>query len=134
MMRLEEIRDWLKSTIPEFEGCIAVGAIDGNQAKYVGVYHSKNQPKPRLCLGGAAQTRYQVAAVSILVHWTNSQPRAEETARKVYDAFYGLAAVQMGDAWVVSAAPKQPPIPVGRDQRGIYEYVVEIEIYHERDD
>ena len=111
-----------------------MGAIDGNQPQYIGVYHSKNQPKPRICLGGAVQTRYQVAVVSILIHWTNSQPQTEEIARKVYDAFYGLAAVQMGDTRVITASPKQAPIPVGRDQRGIYEYVVEIEIYHERTD
>lgn len=136
MLTLEQIKDWLKSQDPDLNGCIAVGGIDGNKEKYVGVYALKpsGSGRQRICIGGAAQTQYQERGASILIHWTASAVQAENKAVELYNRFYGLAGVTMGTTRVISADPGAEPISVGKDIKGICEYVVQLKIKYEMND
>lgn len=131
MLTLEQVRDWLKSQDAELKDCIAVGGIDGNKEKYVGVYPLKLPgSSQRICLGGAAQTKYQQRGVSILIHWTKDAAAADAKATAIYGLLYGLAGVMMGGTLVISADPGPAPIPVGKDAHGISEYVIQIKIFY----
>ena len=127
MLTLEQIKDWLKSQDTDLKDCIAVGSIDGNKDKFVGVYPLKpSGSSQRICLGGVDQTRYGTAWASILIHWTNKMSTAEAKATAIYGLFYGLSDVMMGTAKVISADPGPAPIPVGKDAHGVCEYVIQI--------
>lgn len=133
MLTLEQIKDWLKSQDPDLNDCIAVGGIDGNKEKYVGVYPMKpSGNSQRICIGGAEQTKTGTAWASILIHWTKSAIEAEAKAQAVYNLFFGLAGVMMGTTPVISADPGPAPIPVGKDIKGICEYVIQLRILYER--
>lgn len=133
MLTLGQIRDWLTAQLPELHGCIAVGTIDGNKEKFVGVYPLKvSGSSQRICLGGAEQTRYQERGASILVHWTKSAATAESRAMDIYNLFYGRSRVTMGDTLVVKLDPGPAPVPVGKDAQGICEYVIQLKIIYER--
>lgn len=133
MLTLEQIKDWLKGQDTDLNDCIAVGRIDGNKDKFIGVYPLKpSGNSQRICIGGADQTRYQVRNVSILIHWTNKMSLAEAKAFAIYGLFYGLSGVIMGTTRVISADPGPEPIPVGKDIKGIYEYVIQLKILYER--
>ena len=136
MLTLEQVKDWLKSQDENLNGCIAVGGIDGNKDKYVGVYALKpsGSGRQRICLGGTAQTRYQERGASILIHWTASAIKAENKAIELYNRFYGLTDVNMGTTRVISVDPGSEPIPVGKDSKGICEYVIQLIIKYERND
>lgn len=132
MLTLEQVRDWLKAQDPELNDCIAVGGIDGNKEKFVGVYPLKlSGSSQRVCLGGVAQTRYWQRGVSVLVHWTKNAAEADAKSQAVYGLFYGLSRVEMGvGTLVISADPGPAPIPVGKDLHGICEYVIQIKIFY----
>lgn len=133
MLTLEQVKGWLKSQDSDLNSCIAVGSIDGNKEKFVGVYPLKSSgDSQRICLGGAAQTLYQERNVSILLHWTKSSVQAEAKAIALYNLFYGLSGVVMGTTKVISADPGPEPIPVGKDDHGICEYVIQIKFIYER--
>jgi hypothetical protein len=133
MLTLGQVKDWLKSQDTDLNGCIAVGSIDGNKEKYVGVYSMKpSGSTQRICIGGADQTRYQSRGVSILIHWTNNPAAAEAKAIETYNRFYGLSDVTMGTTHVISVDPGPEPIPVGKDSKGICEYVIQLKILYER--
>lgn len=133
MLTLEQIKGWLKSQDPDLNNCIAVGGIDGNKEKYVGVYSLKpSGSSQRICVGGIEQTRYKTAWASILIHWTNSMSAAEAKAQATYNLFCGLSGVTMGSTQVISADPGPAPIPVGKDAHGICEYVIQLKILYER--
>ncbi len=133
MLTLEQIKDWLKSQDPELKNCIAVGGIDGNKEKYVGVYSLKPPgSSQRICVGGIEQTRHSTAWARLLIHWTNNMIVAEAKAQAVYSLLYGLSNVMMGSTLAISADPGPAPIPVGRDAHGFCEYVIQIKILYER--
>jgi hypothetical protein len=133
MLTLEQVKDWLKSQDLSLNNCIAVGSIDGNKEKFVGVYALKPSGNTqRICVGGMDQTRYQERSMSILIHWTKSAVEAESKASAIYLLFYGLSHVSMGTTNVILADPGAEPIPVGKDSQGYCEYVIRIKFLYER--
>ena len=106
MLTLGQLRDWIKAQIPELRNCIAVGSIDGNKEKFVGVYPLKlPSSAQRICLGGAEQTGYQERGISILVHWTKDVDAAEQKAMEIYRLFYGVSRVVVGESLAIKIDP-----------------------------
>lgn len=133
MLTLGQVRDWLKEQDPDLKNCIAVGSIDGNKEKFVGVYPLKpSGDSQHVCIGGPEQTRFNTAWAAVLIHWTKNAVLAEAKANSVYSLFYGMAGVQMGTTPVISADPGPGPIPVGTDVHGYREYVIQLKICYER--
>jgi len=129
-MTLAEFRDWLKTqiTCPQWY----IGKIDGKKEQCIGLYNTTGAPQ-HLAVGGLAATGYTVKAVSILIHWGRNADTAEQKAQEVYAALFGVSNVTVGGKRIVMFRLPQPqPINVGTDSEGIYEYVIEVHIYHER--
>ena len=132
-MTLSDVVSWVKANTPVGDG-ISAGRINGNKDRYIGVYNRRTTGKQRICIGGATNTQYQRKDISILVHWTTSPTAAEAKAQKIYKLLYGRSGIVMGKTAVISVDPGAAPVPVGADERGIAEYVIEATIWHERND
>ena len=122
-MKLAEVKDWIKSNTSYGDG-IAVGNINGDKDRYIGVYQGKNVPVAREAVGGA--TGYRMHAVSVLVHWGQNATAAEAKADELYQLIRAIDQEQMGNTLVLWARmQKSDPVFVGRDARGNCEYVIE---------
>ena len=131
-MRTEQVKNWLKTKIDVGQG-IYVGTIDGNMEKCLGVYLQKRSGPARICLGGPSQTKTDELQTAILVHWGKSSVQAEAKACEVWQLFYGLTDTIMGGTQVYCADPGAAPVPVGRDEKGIFEYVVNVRLTYEKE-
>ena len=130
MMTLAQVRDWLKTQVdcPQW----SIGKIDGSKEQCIGLYNVPG-PLPRMALGGLENTSYTVKTVSILIHWGKNANVAELKAIAVYAAMFGKAAV-IGGKRVITFQMRHPePISVGTDDNNIYEYVIEVSIFYERE-
>ncbi|MGM1047602.1 MAG: phage tail terminator protein [Bacillota bacterium] len=128
-MTLAEIRDWLKTQIdcPQWY----IGKIDGKKEQCIGLYNTTGAPI-RLAIGGPDATGYQVKAISILVHWGRNADEAERKAIEVYNSLFAQSAEIGGKRVIMFKMVTPQPVNVGTDSEGIYEYVIEVHIYHER--
>ncbi|WP_336822942.1 minor capsid protein [Sporosarcina sp. USHLN248] len=128
-MTLAEIREWLKTQVdcPQWY----IGKIDGSKPECIGIY-SATGPAPRIAVGGLSNTGYATKAVSILVHWGKNADKAEQKAQEVYNAMFGQKAVIGGKRVIMFQMKTDGPVGVGTDSEGIYEYVIEVNILHER--
>mgnify|MGYP005751118525 FL=1 len=132
-MTAENLKNWLKEQMKLGDGQIAVGAIDGNQDRYIGVYDGKASGTQRICVGGRKYTKYQDRAYVVLIHWTTSPVAACAKAMELYDLLHGLSGTVMDGVRVVSADPGKQPEWAGREGR-ICEYVIRIHIRYERNE
>lgn len=129
-MTLDEVVSWLENRV----SCPSwyVGKIDAKKEQCIGLYNTTGAPQ-RMAVGGLPNTGYVVKAVSILIHWSRNADTAERKAQEVYAALFGVSNAQIGGKRVVMfRLPQSQPINVGADGEGIYEYVIEVHIYHER--
>lgn len=126
-MTLENLKNHLKANT-DIGGGIALGAIDGNLEQYIGVYPGKPPDKQRVCLGGPDQTLTAELYATILIHWGKSMAAALAKAQQVWQLFYSSGGCTMDGATVYAVEPGGGPVPVGRDDRGICEFVINLKI------
>lgn len=132
MMKLYEIRDWLKTLNCGFEH-FYIGKLDSKQDKSLGVYRLPQIGSPINALGGRNNSSYDIKQASLLVHWTNNGKDTENASDKLFEAIMGASDVRIGEYRVlfINMLTTEPQ-DVGVDEKGIYESVIEIEIYYER--
>lgn len=129
-MTTENLKNWIKSVMDIGDG-IYCGTIDGNKEKCIGVYTAQ-MGNMRICLGGLDCTKIQTSMYKLLIHWTHDAVSAEEKAQNAYALLYAYTGGVMDGCRVYAIDPGGGPIPVGRDEKGINEYVINLKITHER--
>lgn len=104
----------------------------GRQVEQCIVLYNTTGSAPRIAIGGLDNTTYTNKSISILVHWGDSPSVAEAKAQEVYDLMFGQNAVIGGKRVIMFDMRHTEPISVGTDAEGIYEFVIEVNIIHER--
>lgn len=128
-MRLYEIRNWLK-TLNLFEHYY-IGKLDQKPDKAIGVYQLSTSGSPIMALSN--KSSYNVKRASLLIHWNNNARETDEASNTLFETIMNAKHPTIGD-WKVQFINMLVPEPqdVGTDDKGIYESVIEIEIYYER--
>lgn len=120
-------------TLSELRGIIAalnlsdytyMGNIDNKKDKSVGVYGRGSISAFRKALGG--EDSYDTKEVSLLVHWNKSPSESEEAA---YDLFNAVKNIANADILFVKMINNEP-VFIGTDKFGIYEYVIDFDVYY----
>lgn len=127
-MKLIEIAKWIEKKLPYIKDKISIGTIDSNAEQWIGVYRRETYGNKRIAMGDKANTTYQTARVDILIHWGYTLGESEQTAQDIANIFYRLSTQKVGSLFVYSVTQRGDIIPTGRDDRGIYEHVVQLEI------
>ncbi|MNO37501.1 hypothetical protein D3C76_275840 [compost metagenome] len=128
-MTLDDVTSWLETVVmcPNW----FIGQI-GKKDQCIGLYNTTGA-QSRIAVGGLSATGYVIKPISVLVHWGRNADVAERKAQEVYNAFFGVSGVQIGGKRVAMFNMVTPqPVNVGTDSEGIFEYVIEVHIYHER--
>lgn len=131
-MTLAEIRDWLKTF--DLADNYYIGRLDNKKEKSLGVYDLPSRGAPVMALGGVSCSSYDVKGVSLLIHWNRNANETELAAARVWNALFGAAHVDVpGGSHIHYVQPLVPkPISVDTDENGVYEYVIEFNIYFRR--
>lgn len=130
MITISDFKGWLKEKID----CPTwfTGGLRDNKQKSIVIYNGKAFINP-MAIGGLQNSSYKGKGIRILVHWTKNAEDSELKAMEVYNSLHGLTNVQIASKRVIQFNMRDPePIPLGVDDSGIYEYVIDLEIIHER--
>lgn len=131
MLYLENVKDWIK-TIFNAEHYY-MGKLDNKQNKSIGIYQRKTNNPSRICIGGETNTSYEVKAISILVHWSNDASETEKAAYKLFNSIKQSKNVTINNVQIPYIKVLNPePVDVSTDDKGIYERVIELDIYYEK--
>lgn len=131
MLFLDEIRDYIKTL--GIGDNFYIGKIDGNKEKSIGVYQRKNVSPPITAIGQLSS--YEVKPVSILIHWTKNANETEKAAYELYKKLMAVSSLQIKNTHIyILSLLQSEPIDVGTDDNGVYERVIEFNLYYERND
>lgn len=129
MIYLSDIRDWLKSVTNAEH--YYIGKLDNKQDRSLGIYTLKGNGAPVTAIG--TQSTYDIIGVSLLLHWNNNANETEVTARTLYEKLRTIKNFKINDKQIYMIELLVPePIDVGTDDKGIYERVIEMNLYYER--
>lgn len=129
-MTLLNLADMLSSLL-ETENVYA-GNIDANIDRCIGVYNGRKGSVHRTCLGGEEYTKTKEKNISILIHWTDNPSDTEQNAFRILDTLVKVRNYKY-DGGVLRIMTLNDPVSVGKDDRGICEYVIEGKIFYEKE-
>ena len=132
MITLAEVRDWIKTF--NAANNYYIGKIDNKQENSIGIYQRKTIDGPRVAIGGRTLASYDVKSISILIHWNKNANETEKRAQYLYNRLFEAESVVIsGTPIKVIALLQNEPVDVGTDDNNVYERVIELDLYYERE-
>lgn len=129
MITLAQIRDWLKTF--DIAENYYIGKLDNKRDKSLGVYSLKRNSPPVTAIGG--ESTYDIIGVSLLLHYNNNANDSEIAARQLFEALRTIKDVRINYTTIYMIQLLTPePVDVGTDDKGVYEWVIEMNLYYER--
>ena len=131
MITLADVRDYLKS-FNLFSGYY-VGRIDANKKNVLGVYDLRNRARHKTI--GTNTNKYEVKGVSLLIHGDANKTNTEKLAIKLYEALESAENGEIAGRKInIIDLQQDAPIDVDADSSKVYEYVIEVLFYVEREE
>ena len=131
MITLADVRDYLKS-FNLFSGYY-VGRIDANKKNVIGVYDLRNRARHKTI--GENTQRYDIKGVSLLIHGDTNKTNTEKLAIKLYEALESAENGEIAGRKInIIDLQQDAPIDVDADSSKVYEYVIEVLFYVEREE
>lgn len=135
MLYLSEVRDFIAGLLTGIvdDENVYSGIMQDKQEMSVGVYNQK-RGTPKLSAVGVNPS-YSRKAVSVLVHWNKSPKQTEHAAAAVYAAIERAGRTKAGANNILFVKMTTvEAVDVGTDDNGVFEMVIEFDIYYERQD
>lgn len=127
MLYLSDVAKYIKAKIPTIKK-ISAGVIDASATESVGVFDNNRSRSTRIALGGAENTRYSKQQITILVHWGKTQKECFDKATELYKLFFGVSNVIISGNHIAFFTAYEPQ-SIGFTQDKIYEYLIPVDIY-----
>lgn len=133
MLTLDKIRGYIASLGVSEDCNVYIGKLNNKKDHSIGVYNRKTEGPPVVALGGPACTTYGIKPVSLLIHWDKQVSRSEEAVNQLYEKLLSETSPVIEDTPVSCLMLQVPgPVDVGTDDNGVYEYVIWLDFYYER--
>ena len=131
-MLLSEIRDWLK-VLFGWTTSWTIGKLDTTKEQTMCLYNQPDRSGSGIAVGGPSNTRSAVKKVNLVLRWGMDANVAEIKANELYAKLLIAKSAVIGSKNVYFVRLSSPgPIPLDTDSNGVYEYLIEMEIFHER--
>lgn len=125
-MKTEAFKDWLKTVIdsPSY----TIGKLDTSKSQTICIYSGLSAGFYKPAVGNASG--YGEKTIRILVRWGQNFTKAEAKAQEVYDALSNV--IKVGGVTTCIMRKHPEPVSLGTDDKGVYEFSIDITLYHER--
>lgn len=133
MLGIGDVRDYIAGLGIADNNNVYCGKLDNKKDKSIGVYNINRQRPPQTAVGGLNNSSYRIKSISILVHWNKSVRDTEETSEQLYNMLRDTNNKIINDTKLLFTKMQvDGPVDVGTDDKGIFESVIELDIYYER--
>lgn len=131
MLGLADVRDYIK--LFGLAEHYYIGKLDSKKDKSIGVYQRQNSYKPRICIGSSSS--FERKPISVLMHWNKNARETEEQAFLLYQKLEEVVMpIEIGDTTVFFIDMlNAEPVDVATDDNGIYERVIEFDVYYRKE-
>ena len=127
---LKQIKDYFKAE-SSWTDSISIGKIDNNQEKALCFYNSKRNLAYSPVIGGKNNKSTYIKPITILLRYTKNQDSAESKIQEIYEFFEGRT-FSINQKRIFVMMNTEEPINLGTDEKGVYEYSIEMDLYIER--
>ena len=127
-MTLLGLKDYFKSNF-NWSDSISIGKIDNNQEKAICFYNS-NRTQPYMPMIGRNKST-KIIPITIVLRYTKNKNTADLMAKSIYEFFEGRT-FYIDNKRVFVMMIYEDPIDLGTDDKNVYEYSIDFDLYVER--
>lgn len=127
---LKQIKDYFKDKF-NWSDSISIGKIDDNKEKALCFYNSNRQLAYSPVIGGKNNKSTYMKPITILLRYTKNQNDAEIKAQEIYE-FFEEKTFYIEKKRIFTQMYTEEPINLGTDDKNVYEYSIEINLFIER--
>lgn len=110
-----------------------IGKLDGMQEKAIGVYSRSQSGSPLRAFG--EYSSYGLKPVTVMVHWDKNAHRTELAALELFEALKNTKNTNANGTLVhFIKLLGFEPFDIGTDKNGVYERVINFDVYYERNE
>ena len=132
MLTLKDVATYIVTLSVVPEDHIYCGKLDSKKPKSIGVYNLRRNGVPIKAIGPSS---YRIKSVSLLVHWSKNSEETELAADLLYQKLESVRNVTINNKKIYYISLRvSEPVDVGTDDAGVYEMVIEADIYYEREE
>ena len=133
MLGIGDVRDYIAGLGIAANDHVYCGELDDKLDKSIGVYNLKREGTARTAIGGVENSSYRIKGISILIHWNSSVRDTEKVSEDLFNMLRDTENVTINGTKIKFTDMKCPePIPVDTDDKGIFEFIIELDFYYER--
>lgn len=133
MLFLSDIRDAFVAIGLAADNHAWSGKLPDKKEESIGVYNGRNGNPGHSTVGGSQNSSYEIKRVSVLVHWSEDQRVTERKSYEIYEKIRDIRNVPAGETKILFTEMEYvEPVDVGTDDNGIYEMVIDFNLYYER--
>ena len=130
MMRLNEILQYFKASDVGFANYY-IGRMNTIKDNSLGIYNLRGTTGEYMAIGGEACTKSKNKYLSLLVHGNKNKVQTETLAYNLYDFLLHVRGAKVGEHEInYIRLLSNEPIDVDMDEQGVYEYVIELQLYY----
>lgn len=126
-MTTEAFKNWLKTVIdsPSF----TIGKLDTSKTQTICIYSGLSSGSNKPSVGN--ESGYSEKTIRILVRWGQNFAKAETKAQQVYDMLSNKT-IEVEGVTTCLMPKYSEPVSLGTDDKGIYEFSIDLTLYYER--
>lgn len=130
-MTANEFKDFCKTLKTKFDNYYC-GRLDNKKNHSLGIYSLKDDSK--IPLGGKENQKTLENSFSLLIHWDNNYNNTEVKALELQEELQTIQNVKYNNYKINFVKVSfLEPIDVNTDDRGIYERVIELTVYYNKE-
>ena len=130
-MEIDGILAYLRQILPYDDAEITAHTINRNSARAIGVFHREGRAARVGTIGGPQNASYEMLRVTLWVRWGRDGCAADKKSAEIYHAVAERDFSHEGRVGFMRAL-NAGPVWLGMDDRGIFEFVVDFDLYVEK--
>ncbi len=131
MITLATIRDYLRTILPIGQAWFGIGKTDSSKDIALCLYSRPEGASNNIKVGGSECTGYFTEPLKLLIRWGKDSSAADAKAREIFEPLRSSRIIISGRNGFIQTIYAHPSA-LGTDEKGIYEYCIDFELYYER--
>ncbi|MDR2183180.1 MAG: minor capsid protein [Clostridiales bacterium] len=123
-MEIGEVLAYLKGILPHEGAEMTAHMISRNRERAIGIFPREGRAARETAIGGIDNRSFDTVRITLLLRWGRDGGAAERKAGEIY-----AAVAERDEDFGFFRALNAGPVWLGMDERGIFEHVIDFDIY-----
>lgn len=130
MIKLNELLNYFKVKATSFSHYY-IGKLNNKNDNSLGIYNLNRSTGEYMAIGGEDTTKVKSKYISLLIHGNKNKTQTETSAFTLYEILKNIRNDKVGEHEInYIKLLCDEPIDVDMDSNGVYEYVIELQIFY----